>query len=127
MVDQERMKEYIAMGMTIDDALKLCQEEDIQAKKDAAKEAKAAAASNQGEQGNNEGDNGESDKNNTGNLETQFVKKEDIDSIVKETVKGLKDDEEFKKILNNEKGEAQKERTVDVIIEEAVNKMRTGK
>ena len=127
MVDQDRMKEYIAMGMTIDDALKLCQEEDIQAKKDAAKEAKAAAASNQGEQGNNEGDNEGSDKNNTGNLETQFVKKEDIDSIVKETVKGLKDDEEFKKILNNEKGEAQKERTVEVIIEEAVNKMRTGK
>ena len=127
MVDQDRMKEYIAMGMTIDDAFKLCQEEDIQAKKDAAKEAKAAAANNQGEQGNTEGDNGGSDKNNTGNMETQFVKKEDIDSIVKETVKGLKDDEEFKKILNNEKGEAQKERTVDVIIEEAVNKMRTGK
>lgn len=127
MVDQERMKEYIAMGMTIDDALKLCQEEDIQAKKDAAKEAKAAAASNQGEQGNTGGDNGENDKNDTGNMETQFVKKEDIDNIVKETVKGLKDDEEFKKILNNEKGEPQKERTVDVIIEEAVNKMRTGK
>ena len=127
MVDQERMKEYIAMGMTIDDALKLCQEEDIQAKKDAAKEAKAAAASNQGEQGNSEGDNGQDDKNNPENMDTQFVKKEDIDNIVKETVKGLIDDEEFKKILNNENGEPQKERTVEVIIEEAVNKMRTGK
>ena len=121
MVDQERMKEYIAMGMSIDDALSLCKEEDAQAKKEAAKEAKAAAAEPPAKEA--EGDN---DTNDTGALETQFVKKEDIDSIVKETVKGLKDDEEFKKILNNENGEPQKERTVEVIIEEAVNKMRTG-
>ena len=40
MVDQERMKEYISMGFDKDDAYKMCIQEDKDAQKAAAKEAK---------------------------------------------------------------------------------------
>ena len=117
MVDQDRMKEYIAMGMSIEAALDLCREEDAQARKEAVKNAKKEAAAKVEEV----------IEESTDDKDLQFVKKEDIKSVVADTIKTLKDDEEFKNILNNEGNEPEKVRTVDDVIAEAVNKMRTGK
>ena len=115
MVDQERMQGYINMGMSIDDALKLCQDEDAQARKDAAKEAKAAAAT---------------PTEPTEPTETEppegYVKKEDVEKIVAETLANQQKEEALKKATENAGGEV-KERTIDTIMEEAVTRMRTGK
>lgn len=120
MVDQERLENYIKLGFDKEKAFEMCQAEDIEAKKEAAKAAKAEAAAKPDKVE-------EAIEEATEDKELQFVKKEDIKSVVADTIKTLKDDEEFKNILNNEGTETQKERTVEVIIEEAVNKMRTGK
>lgn len=121
MVDQERMKEYIAMGFDMERALELCQQEDFQAKKEAAKEAKATQKNEPAEpaKDNSTPDNNEGD--------TQFIKKDEVSNIVKNTIKGLKDDEEFKNFLTGNNDEPAPERTVNSVVEAAVQKMRTGK
>ena len=124
MVDQDRMKEYIAMGMSIDDSLKLCQEEDAQAKKEAAKEAKIAQKDKKDADAPN---NNETDASNTDEDDTQFIKKDEVSNIVKDTIKSLKDDEEFKNFLTGNNDEPAPERTVNSVVEAAVQKMRTGK
>lgn len=118
MVDQERLENYIKLGFDKEKAFEMCQAEDQEAKKEAAKEAKKEAAAAKVE---------EVIEESTDDKELQFVKKEDIKSVVADTIKTLKDDEEFKNILNNEGSEPEKVRTVDDVIAEAVNKMRTGK
>lgn len=115
MVDQERMKEYIAMGMSIDDALSLCKEEDAQAKKEAAKEAKAAAAEPAKEP---EGEASEGPK---------FITEDELKKVVNETIENQIKEAKLKDATGNEGGEVPKERTVDDIMAEAVNRMRTGK
>lgn len=113
MVDQERMKEYIAMGMTIDDALSLCKEEDAQAKKEAAKEAKAAAAEPPEPKEPEEG--------------PKFITEEELKKVVNETIETQIKEAKLKDATGNEGGEVPKERTIDDIMSEAVNRMRTGK
>ena len=115
MVDQERMKEYIGMGMSIEDALSLCKEEDAQAKKEAAKEAKAAAATP-----------AEPTEPTEPEPPEGFVKKEDVEKIVAKTIANQAKEAALKQATNNEGGEV-KERTIDTIMEEAVTRMRTGK
>lgn len=114
MVDQERMKEYIAMGMSIDDALTLCKEEDAQAKKEAAKEAKAAAAEPPAE--GKEPEEG-----------PKFITEDELKKVVNETIENQIKEAKLKDATGNEGGEVPKERTVDDIMAEAVNRMRTGK
>ena len=116
MVDQDRMKEYIAMGMSIDDALSLCKEEDAQAKREAAKEAKAAAAEPPAKEP--EGDGSEGPK---------FITEDELKKVVNETIETQIKEAKLKDATGNEGGEVPKERTVDVIMAEAVNRMRTGK
>lgn len=113
MVDQERMKEYIAMGMSIDDALSLCKEEDAQAKKEAAKEAKKEAAEPPAQDPPEEG--------------TKFITEEELKKVVTETIETQIKEAKLKDATGNEGGKVPKERTVDDIMAEAVNRMRTGK
>lgn len=114
MVDQERMKEYIAMGMSIDAALDLCKEEDAQAKKEAAKEAKLAAAEPPAkEEPIEEG--------------PKFITEDELKKVVNETIENQIKEAKLKDATGNEGGEVPKERTVDDIMAEAVNRMRTGK
>lgn len=115
MVDQERMKEYIAMGMSIDDSLKLCQEEDAQAKKEAAKEAKAAAA-NEPPAEPKEPEEG-----------PKFITEDEVKKLIIETTETQIREAKLKNATGNEGGEVPKERTIDDIMSEAVNRMRTGK
>lgn len=114
MVDQERMKEYIAMGMSIDDALSLCKEEDAQAKKEAAKVAKAAAAEPPAEA--KEPEEG-----------PKFITEDELKKVVNETIENQIKEAKLKDATGNEGGDVPKERTVDDIMAEAVNRMRTGK
>ena len=114
MVDQERMKEYIAMGMSIDDALSLCKEEDAQAKKEAAKEAKAAAAEPPAEP--KEPEEG-----------PKFITEDELKKVVNETIETQIREAKLKDATGNEGGDVPKERTIDDIMSEAVNRMRTGK
>lgn len=114
MVDQERMKEYIAMGMSIEDSLKLCQEEDAQAKKEEAKAAKAAAAEPPAkEEPTEEG--------------PKFITEDELKKVVNETIETQIKEAKLKDATGNEGGEVPKERTIDDIMSEAVNRMRTGK
>ena len=124
-VDQERMKSYIEMGFEKDDAYKMCKEEAEAMNKDAAKQAKAEA--NKAETDNNDEKSGES--NQTTNEDTKFISKDEVGNIVKDTIKGLKDDAEFKNFLTGEAGagEIQEEKTPESVIKAAVEKMRTGK
>lgn len=114
MVDQERMKEYIAMGMSIDDALNLCKEEDAQAKKEAAKEAKKEAAEPPAEA--KEPEEG-----------PKFITEDELKKVVNETIENQIKEAKLKDATGNEGGDVPKERTVDDIMAEAVNRMRTGK
>lgn len=116
MVDQERMKEYIAMGMSIDDALSLCKEEDAQAKKEAAKEAKAAAAEPPAKEPEGEPSEG-----------PKFITEDELKKVINETIESQIKEAKLKDATGNEGGEVPKERTVDDIMAEAVNRMRTGK
>ena len=93
-VDQERMKEYIGMGFDKEDAFRMCKEEADALNKEEAKAAKNAAKV---PEGNNEGNNEGNSEGNEG--ETEFIKKEEVGGIVKDTIKSLKDDEEFKNFL----------------------------
>ena len=124
-VDQERMKSYIEMGFEKDEAYKMCKEEAEAMNKDAAKQAKAEA--NKPEVDNNDEKSGES--NQTTNEDTKFISKDEVGNIVKDTIKGLKDDAEFKNFLTGEAGagEIQEEKTPESVIKAAVEKMRTGK
>ena len=119
-VDQERMKEYIGMGFDKEEAFKMCKEEADALNKEEAKAAKAAAKEPEPTPGENNDTNNEGDN-------TQFIKKDEVNNIVKDTIKGLKDDEEFKNFLAG--GDAQKEepKTMDSVVANAVEKMRTGK
>ena len=125
-VDQERMKGYIEMGFEKDDAYKMCKEEAEAMNKDAAKQAKAEA--NKAETDNNDDKSGESNQSNTDD-NTKFISKDEVGNIVKDTIKGLKDDAEFKNFLTGEAGagEIQEERTPESVVKAAVEKMRTGK
>lgn len=125
-VDQERMKSYIEMGFDKEEAFKMCKDEAEAMNKDAAKQAKAEASKEPGKtEGNNEGTNTEGSDNE----DTKFIKKEEVGDIVKNTIKGLKDDAEFKNFLTGEAGAdaPEEERTVDSVVRAAVEKMRTGK
>ena len=114
MVDQERMKEYIAMGFDMERALELCQQEDAQAKKEAAKEAKAAATEPPAkEEPTEEG--------------PKFITEDELKKVVNETIENQIKEAKLKDATGNEGGEVPKERTVDDIMAEAVNRMRTGK
>ena len=115
MVDQERMKEYIAMGFDMERALELCQQEDAQAKKEAAKEAKAAAEVPAKEP---EGEPSEGPK---------FITEDELKKVVNETIENQIKEAKLKDATGNEGGDVPKERTVDDIMAEAVNRMRTGK
>lgn len=119
-VDQERMKEYIGMGFDKEEAFKMCKDEADALNKEEAKAAKAAAKEVEPTPGENNDTNDEGDN-------TQFIKKDEVNNIVKDTIKGLKDDEEFKKFLAG--GDAPKEepKTMDSVVIKAVEKMRTGK
>lgn len=119
-VDQERMKEYIGMGFDKEEAFKMCKEEADALNKEEAKAAKAAAKEPEPTPGENNDNNDEADN-------TQFIKKDEVNNIVKDTIKGLKDDEEFKNFLAG--GDAPKEepKTMDSVVANAVEKMRTGK
>lgn len=114
MVDQERMKEYIAMGFDMERALELCQQEDAQAKKEAAKEAKAAAVEPPAEP--NEPAEG-----------PKFITEDELKKVVNETIETQIKEAKLKDATGNEGGAVPKERTVDDIMAEAVNRMRTGK
>ena len=116
MVDQERMKEYIAMGFDMERALELCQQEDAQAKKEAAKEAKASAAANEPSAEPNEPSEG-----------PKFITEDELKKVVTETIETQIKEAKLKDATGNEGGEVPKERTVDDIMAEAVNRMRTGK
>ena len=116
MVDQERMKEYIAMGFDMERALELCQQEDAQAKKEAAKEAKAAASEPPASSEPNEPAEG-----------PKFITEEELKKVVNETIENQIKEAKLKDATGNEGGEVPKERTVDDIMAEAVNRMRTGK
>lgn len=121
MVDQERMKEYIAMGMSIEDSLKLCKEEDAEAQKAAAKQAKIDAQAN-----NNLKDVGGDDKKEP-EEGPKFITKDELEKVVNETIENQIKEAKLKNATGNEGGEVPKERTIDDIMSEAVNRMRTGK
>lgn len=116
MVDQERMKEYIAMGFDMERALELCQQEDAQAKKEAAKEAKAAATEPPASPEPNEPTEG-----------PKFITEDELKKVVNETIENQIKEAKLKDATGNEGGGVPKERTVDDIMAEAVNRMRTGK
>ena len=124
-VDQDRMKEYIGMGFDKEEAFRMCKEEADALNKEEAKAAKAAAK--EPTPGENNDNNGENNDNNDEGNKTEFIKKDEVNSIVKDTIKGLKDDEEFKNFLAG--GDAPKEepKTMDSVVANAVEKMRTGK
>ena len=119
-VDQDRMENYIKMGFDKEEAFKMCKEEADALNKEEAKAAKAAAKEPEPTPGENNDTNNECDN-------TQFIKKDEVNNIVKDTIKGLKDDEEFKNFLAG--GDAPKEepKTMDSVVANAVEKMRTGK
>ena len=119
-VDQERMKEYIGMGFDKEEAFRMCKEEADALNKEEAKAAKAAAKEPEPTPGENNDNNDEGDK-------TEFIKKDEVNGIVKDTIKGLKDDEEFKNFLKGSEGDTPPERSMDSVVEAAVQKMRTGK
>lgn len=119
-VDQERMKEYIGMGFDKEEAFKMCKEEADALNKEEAKAAKAAAKEPEPAPGEN------NDNNDEGN-NTQFIKKDEVNNIVKDTIKGLKDDEEFKNFLAGGDGAKEEPKTMDSVVTRAVEKMRTGK
>ena len=100
MVDQERMKEYIAMGFDMERALELCQQEDAQAKKEAAKEAKAAAEVPAKEP---EGEPSEGPK---------FITEDELKKVVNETIENQIKEAKLKDATGNEGGDVPKERTV---------------
>lgn len=122
-VDQERMKSYIEMGFDKEEAFKMCKEEAEAMNKDAAKQAKAEA--------NKEPEKPENPEapETPVNDDPKFIKKEEVGNIVKDTIKGLKDDEEFKNYLTGEAGGGaqEEERTPESVVRAAVEKMRTGK
>lgn len=118
-VDQERMKEYIGMGFDKEEAFKMCKEEADALNKEEAKAAKAAAKEPEPTPGENNDNNGEG--------ETQFIKKDEVNNIVKDTIKGLKDDEEFKNFLAGVDAPKEEPKTMDSVVANAVEKMRTGK
>lgn len=119
-VDQERMKEYIAMGFDKEEAFKICKEEADALNKEEAKAAKAAAKEPEPTPGEN------NDNNDEGN-NTEFIKKDEVNNIVKDTIKDLKDDEEFKNFLAGSDGPKEEPKTMDSVVTRAVEKMRTGK
>ena len=124
-VDQERMKEYIGMGFDKEEAFRMCSEEAEALNKEAAKQAKLDASKNDSKLDNNDSSGeGKSDGETEG---TKFIKKEEVGDIVKDTIKGLKDDEEFKNFLTGGDDKKEPERTMKSVIENAVEKMRTGK
>lgn len=114
MIDQERLKGYIDLGFDKDEAFKMCQDEEAQAKKEAAKEAKAAAAA-------------EPPAQETPEEGPKFITEEEVKKVVNETIENQIKEAKLKDATGNEGGEVPKERTVDVIMAEAVNRMRTGK
>lgn len=116
MIDQERLKGYIEMGFDKDDAYKMCQDEEAAAKKEAAKEAKAAAAANEPPAEPNEPAEG-----------TKFISEDELKKVINETIENQIKEAKLKDATGNEGGEVPKERTVDDIMAEAVNRMRTGK
>lgn len=116
MVDQDRMKEYIAMGFDMERALELCQQEDAQAKKEAAKEAKAAATEPPVKEPEGEPSEG-----------PKFITEDELKKVVAETIETQIKEAKLKDATGNEGGDVPKERTVDDIMAEAVNRMRTGK
>lgn len=118
MIDQERLKGYIEMGFDKDDAYKMCQDEEAAAKKEAAKEAKAAAAANEPPAKEPEGEGSEG---------TKFISEDELKKVVAETIENQIKEAKLKDATGNEGGEVPKERTVDDIMAEAVNRMRTGK
>ena len=118
-VDQERMKEYIGMGFDKEEAFRMCKEEADALNKEEAKAAKAAAKEPEPTPGEN------NDTNNEG--DTQFIKKDEVNNIVKDTIKGLKDDEEFKNFLAGGDAPKDEPKTMDSVVANAVEKMRTGK
>ena len=119
-VDQERMKEYIGMGFEKDEAYRMCQEEADALNKEEAKAAKAAQKNEPPEPAKD----GDTPDINEG--DTQYIKKDEVSNIVKDTIKGLRDDAEFKNFLTGNNDEPSPERTVNSVIEGAVQKMRTG-
>lgn len=114
MIDQERLKGYIDLGFDKDEAFKMCQDEEAAAKKEAAKEAKAAAAA-------------EPPAQETPEEGPKFITKDELEKVVNETIENQIKEAKLKDATGNEGGEVPKERTVDVIMAEAVNRMRTGK
>ncbi|MBO7715515.1 MAG: hypothetical protein J6S85_18275 [Methanobrevibacter sp.] len=125
-VDQERMKSYIEMGFDKEEAFKMCKEEAEAMNKDAAKQAKAEANKEPANpEGNNEPTNPAEPED-----DTKFIKKEEVGNIVKDTIKGLKDDAEFKNFLTGAAGAGAippEEKTPESVVRAAVEKMRTGK
>ena len=119
-VDQERMKEYIGMGFDKEEAFRMCKEEADALNKEEAKAAKAAAKEPEPTPDNSTPDNDDGDN-------TQFIKKDEVNNIVKDTIKGLKDDEEFKNFLAGGDGTKEEPKTMDSVVTRAVEKMRTGK
>lgn len=119
-VDQERMKEYIGMGFDKEEAFRMCKDEADALNKEEAKAAKAAAKEPEPTPGENNDNNDEGDK-------TEFIKKDEVNNIVKDTIKGLKDDEEFKNFLSGGDGAKEEVKTMDSVVAKAVEKMRTGK
>lgn len=119
-VDQERMKEYIGMGFDKEEAFRMCKEEADALNKEEAKAAKAAAKEPEITPGENNDNNDEGNK-------TEFIKKDEVNNIVKDTIKGLKDDEEFKNFLTGGEGTKEEVKTMDSVVAKAVEKMRTGK
>ena len=119
-VDQERMKEYIGMGFDKEEAFRMCKDEADALNKEEAKAAKAAAKEPEPTPGENKDNNDEGDK-------TEFIKKDEVNNIVKDTIKGLKDDEEFKNFLSGGDGAKEEPKTMDSVVAKAVEKMRTGK
>lgn len=115
MIDQERLKGYIEMGFDKDDAYKMCQDEEAAAKKEAAKEAKVAAAAVP-EPEPNEPKEG-----------PKFITEDELKKVVNETIETQIKEAKLKDATGNEGGEVPKERTVDDIMADAVNRMRTGK
>ena len=115
MIDQERLKGYIDLGFDKDEAFKMCQDEEAAAKKEAAKEAKAAAAANEVPE-TKEPEEG-----------PKFITEDELKKVVTETIETQIKEAKLKDATGNEGGEVPKERTVDVIMAEAVNRMRTGK
>lgn len=116
MIDQERLKGYIDLGFDKDEAFKMCQDEEAAAKKEAAKEAKAAATEPPAKEPEGEPSEG-----------PKFITEDELKKVVTETIETQIKEAKLKDATGNEGGEVPKERTVDDIMAEAVNRMRTGK